>query len=139
MNTYKKIILVALFLLTACTKATLSIVPDQAYSSKEEVALYLHLYAELPPNYLTKAEANALGWDAEKGNLWEVTEKMSIGGDRFSNRESLLPDDKKYFECDIDYQGGYRGAKRLVYSEDGWIYYTDDHYDSFELLYKGGQ
>lgn len=134
---FKKLLLLVLVLLTACTKEDLKLEPNKAYSTKEEVALYIHLYDELPPNYLTKDEANALGWDAEKGNLWEVTDEMSIGGDRFSNREGLLPEDRTYFECDIDYQGGYRGAKRLVYSDDGWIYYTADHYDSFELLYEG--
>ena len=137
MSKFKKILFLALVLLTACAKAELKIEADKAYTTKEDVALYIHLYEELPPNYLTKAEALALGWEAEKGNLWDVTEKMSIGGDRFSNREGLLLEDKKYFECDIDYQGGYRGAKRLVYSDDGWIYYTADHYDSFELLYEG--
>ena len=137
MSKFKKILFLALVLLTACAKAELKIEADKAYTTKEDVALYIHLYEELPPNYLTKAEALALGWEAEKGNLWDVSDRMSIGGDRFSNLEGLLPEDKKYFECDIDYQGGYRGAKRLVYSDDGWIYYTADHYDSFELLYEG--
>ena len=137
MSKFKKILFLALVLLTACAKAELKIEADKAYTTKEDVALYIHLYEELPPNYLTKAEALALGWEAEKGNLWDVSDRMSIGGDRFSNREGLLLEDKKYFECDIDYQGGYRGAKRLVYSDDGWIYYTADHYDSFELLYEG--
>ena len=137
MSKFKKILFLALVLLTACAKAELKIEADKAYTTKEDVALYIHLYEELPPNYLTKAEALALGWEAEKGNLWDVSDRMSIDGDRFSNREGLLPDDKKYFECDIDYQGGYRGAKRLVYSDDGWIYYTADHYDRFELLYEG--
>lgn len=133
-----KMMLVCLFLiLTACTSIESTIEQGKDYTSKDDVALYIHLYDELPPNYLTKAEAIVLGWDAEKGNLWEVTEKMSIGGDRFSNREGLLPNNNRYFECDIDYQGGYRNAKRLVYSADGWIYYTADHYDSFELLYEG--
>ena len=137
MSKFKKILFLALVLLTACAKAELKIEADKAYTTKEDVALYIHLYEELPPNYLTKAEALALGWEAEKGNLWDVSDRMSIGGDRFSNREGLLPEDEKYFECDIDYQGGYRGAKRLVYSDDGWIYYTADHYESFELLYEG--
>ena len=137
MSKFKKILFLALVLLTACAKAELKIEADKAYTTKEDVALYIHLYEELPPNYLTKAEALALGWEAEKGNLWDVSDRMSIGGDRFSNLEGLLPEDKKYFECDIDYQGGYRGAKRLVYSDDGWIYYTADHYDRFELLYEG--
>lgn len=137
MSKFKRFIVLLFLVLTACARVEPTIEEGKAYTSKEEVALYIHLYEELPPNYLTKAEANALGWEAEKGNLWVVTNKMSIGGDRFSNREGLLPEDERYYECDIDYQGGYRNAKRLVYSENGWIYYTADHYDSFELLYEG--
>lgn len=109
----------------------------EAYSTKEEVAAYLHQFGELPPNYLTKQEAEALGWDNEKGNLWEVTDQMSIGGNKFGNYEGLLPekDGRIYYEADIDYQGEYRGPKRIVYSNDGLIFYTDDHYESFEQLY----
>ena len=139
MSRIKQFLFITLVLLSACTKVELNIEKDQAYSSKSEVALYIHTFDELPPNYLTKDEAYALGWDAEKGNLWDISDKMSIGGDRFYNREGLLPENKRYFECDIDYQGGYRGAKRIVYSDDGWIYYTADHYDSFELLYEGAK
>lgn len=107
------------------------------YSSKEQVSSYINLYGELPKNYITKSKARELGWDASKGNLFEVTDEMSIGGDRFFNREGLLPDKagRKYFEADIDYSGGARGAKRIVYSNDGLVYYTGDHYDSFEKLY----
>lgn len=106
------------------------------YSSKEEVAEYLEIYGQLPSNYITKKEAEALGWNAQEGNLWEVAEGMSIGGDRFGNREGLLPDEKgrTWTECDIDYDGGFRNGKRLVFSNDGLIYYTDDHYASFEEL-----
>lgn len=108
------------------------------YTSKSDVSLYLNIYSHLPYNYITKNEAEAIGWDSNKGNLWEVSNKKSIGGDRFYNREGLLPnDDRIYYECDIDYVGGYRNAKRLVYSNDGFIYYTEDHYESFELLYEG--
>lgn len=113
--------------------------PDEAgqYSSRDEVALYLHLYGHLPDNFITKQRAKELGWDSQKGNLWEVAPGMSIGGDRFGNYEELLPvkDGRKYYECDIDYEGGFRGAKRIVFSNDGLIYYTEDHYESFELLY----
>jgi hypothetical protein len=107
------------------------------YSSPEDVALYLYTFDELPENYLTKAEARELGWETSEGNLWDVTEEMLIGGDYFGNREGLLPeeDGRRYFEADVNYEGGYRGAERLVYSSDGLIYYTDDHYDSFTLLY----
>lgn len=111
--------------------------PEGSYTSKEDVALYLHRYGELPANFITKSEAGDLGWRASKGNLWDVTDQKSIGGDRFGNREELLPDSsgRKYYECDINYEGGYRGAERIVYSNDGLVYYTSDHYESFELLY----
>lgn len=113
------------------------ITEDGEYSSKDEVAEYLHLYGHLPPNYITKSEAQDLGWVASKGNLWKVAPGMSIGGDRFGNREGLLPTAKgrRYYECDIDFDGKYRNAKRIVFSNDGLIYYTEDHYESFELLY----
>lgn len=114
------------------------IVKDGNYTSKDDVAEYLHIYGELPPNFITKAEAIALGWESNEGNLWEVAEGMSIGGDRFGNREGLLPskDGRVYFECDINYAGGYRGAERIVFSSDGLIFYTADHYETFEQLYE---
>lgn len=110
---------------------------DGTYTSPEEVALYLHLYGHLPSNYITKKEAEAAGWDSSKGNLWEVADGMSIGGSRFGNYEGELPDKegRKWYECDVNYEGGYRGAERLVYSSDGLIYYTADHYETFEQLY----
>lgn len=114
-----------------------SIKEDGFYTNKAEVSLYIYTYGRLPNNYITKKEADNLGWESNKGNLWDVTDKMSIGGDRFGNREKSLPIKEKrtYYECDIDYQGGYRGAERLVYSNDGLIYYTGDHYETFTLLY----
>ena len=107
------------------------------YNSKDDVALYLDTYKELPPNYVTKKEAEKLGWIASSGNLRDVCDDCSIGGDRFGNYEGLLPekDERTYYECDIDYDGGTRNAKRIIYSNDGLIYYTDDHYKSFILLY----
>lgn len=106
-------------------------------NSKDEVALYIKKYDKLPNNFITKREARELGWISEEGNLWEVAEGMTIGGDRFGNREGLLPEKKgrQYYECDINYNGGYRGAERIVYSNDGLIYWTEDHYNSFELIY----
>lgn len=115
----------------------LQVVIDGEYTSKEEVALYIHLYEQLPGNYISKKEAQELGWNSKEGNLWDVAPGMSIGGSYFGNYEGLLPekDGRKYYECDIDYEGGYRGAKRIIYSNDGLIFYTDDHYESFEQLY----
>lgn len=113
------------------------IAEDGKYYSKDQVALYLHKYKKLPANYLKKSEAKKLGWDASNGNLWDVTDKGVIGGDRFSNREGKLPTDKKYFEADVNYQGGFRGAERLVYTDHGQvIYFTGDHYKNFEVLYE---
>lgn len=113
---------------------------DGHYTSKEEVALYLHTYGKLPSNYITKKEAEALGWkkkQGEAGQLHVVAPGMSIGGSSFGNYEGLLPEKKgrKYYECDINYVKGNRGAERIVYSNDGWIFYTGDHYESFEQLY----
>ena len=115
---------------------TITVQEDGWYSTKEEVAEYLETYGHLPENYITKKEAQALGWDNAKGNLWDVAEGKSIGGDRFGNREGLLPNahGRTWYECDIDYQGGYRGKERLVFSDDGLIYYSDDHYASFEAV-----
>lgn len=116
---------------------TKAIIKGERYSSPEEVAAYLNQYNELPPNYLTKREAAEKGWDNEEGNLWEVTEQMSIGGDRFGNYEGILPEkeDRVYYEADVNYKGGHRGPERLVYSNDDLIFYTDDHYETFEQLY----
>lgn len=110
---------------------------DGTYTSKEEVAEYIALYGHLPDNFITKKEARALGWVSSEGNLGEVAPGKSIGGDYFGNYEGRLPEKKgrEYHECDIDSNGGYRGAKRIVYSNDGLIYYTEDHYETFELLY----
>lgn len=110
---------------------------DGNYRSKEEVALYLHTYGHLPDNYISKKEAQSLGWDSKKGNLDEVAPGKSIGGSHYGNYEGQLPEKegRKYYECDLDYEGGYRGAKRLVYSDDGLIFYTEDHYKTFEQLY----
>ena len=106
------------------------------YSTPDEVALYLHAFEELPPNYITKSDARDLGWDSSAGNLWDVAPGCSIGGDRFGNREGLLPKGS-WYECDVNYEGGYRGAERLLFSEDGMICYSGDHYNSYEVLYEG--
>lgn len=110
--------------------------PDGSFTTKEDVALYIHTYGRLPDNFITKDEARDLGW--EGGSLEDYAPGKCIGGDRFGNYEGLLPKAKgrTWTECDIDTLGASsRGAKRIVFSNDGLIYYTDDHYESFELLY----
>lgn len=115
----------------------LSVEESGEYTSKDEVAAYLYEFGHLPDNFITKKEAQDLGWDSKEGNLDEVAPGKSIGGDYFGNYEGVLPeaDGRTYHECDIDYEGGHRNAKRIVYLDDGLIYYTEDHYENFELLY----
>ena len=108
----------------------------QDYDDKDRVALYLHLFGELPPHFITKKEAQKLGW--QSGEVEFYQSGAAIGGDYFGNREGLLPKKKgrTYHECDIGTVGKKsRGAQRIIYSSDGLIYYTDDHYESFTLLY----
>lgn len=112
------------------------IAEDGTYTTKEDLALYIHIYGRLPSNFITKQEAQDLGWPG--GSLDPYAPGMCIGGNRFGNYEGLLPekDGRYYTECDIDTLGAEkRGAKRIVFSNDGLIYYTEDHYESFELLY----
>lgn len=119
------------------SQQALGIEEDGTYISKEEVALYLHTYNRLPDNYVTKKEAENQGWNSKKGNLQDVLPGKSIGGSHFGNYDKKLPEKKsrKYFECDLNYEGGYRGGERLIYSNDGLIFYTGDHYETFEQLY----
>lgn len=141
-------LLCALGLLTGCVLADMpevlpSVVTEApaleeqgSYTTRDDVALYLREYQTLPPNFITKDQARALGWSG--GGLEGVAPGMCIGGDRFGNYEGLLPEaeGRIWRECDIDTLGrDSRGAKRIVYSNDGLIYYTQDHYESFTLLY----
>lgn len=115
---------------------TAQIDEDGSYTTKDDVALYIHTYGHLPDNFITKKDAQALGWPG--GSLEPYAPGKCIGGSRFGNYEGLLPeaDGRTYTECDIDTLGAdSRGAKRIVFSNDGLIYYTEDHYKSFELLY----
>lgn len=106
-------------------------------TSVESVSNYIHTYQKLPPVYITKKEASVLGWLG--GGLAHIDKEKSIGGDYFGNYQGLLPvkDGRCYWECDIDALGSQtRGMKRLVYSNDGLMFYTDDHYETFHLLYS---
>ncbi len=121
---------------TTTSSETYGVSEDGEYYSKDEVALYIHLYGHLPSNFITKKEARALGWSG--GSVEDFAPGKVIGGDKYGNYEGNLPGGKglTYHECDIDTKGkSKRGAKRIVFSNDGHIYYTDDHYSTFTLLY----
>lgn len=102
----------------------------------EGVADYIKEHHKLPDNFITKKEAEKLGWDAQAGNLQKVAPGKSIGGDIFRNREKKLPDKKGriWYEADINYKSGHRGKDRILFSNDGLIYKTEDHYNTFEQI-----
>nr|WP_315002628.1 ribonuclease domain-containing protein [uncultured Campylobacter sp.] len=107
---------------------------DEPCISRECVSAHIRRTGSLPRNFITKKQAGELGWQG--GDLWQYARGKSIGGDRFGNFERRLPDKKGriWRECDIEYRGGPRGAKRLIFSNDGLIFYTADHYESFERM-----
>lgn len=107
-----------------------------AITTFQGVADYIHKYGVLPSNFITKEQAEDLGWEPGE-NLWDYAYGKSIGGDVFTNSEGSLPDaeGRVWHECDINYHGGHRGADRLVYSNDGLIYGTSDHYETFIQYY----
>ena len=108
----------------------------EAITAPQAIADYIFEHGELPDNFITKAEAQALGWDSSKNDVSDVAPGKSIGGDRFGNYEGLLPDasGRTWYEADANYQGGNRGAERIVFSSDGLVYYTADHYETFTLM-----
>ena len=103
----------------------------------QQIVNYLDMYGELPENFITKREAQALGWDNRYNYVGEVLPGMSIGGDRFNNYEGQLPSKKgrTWYECDANYRGKKRGAQRVLFSSDGLYYYTDDHYQTFTEMF----
>lgn len=127
------VVLVALFFLTKGRENQTVQEPIEQLTREEVVISYVQQQARLPEYYVTKREAQDKGWVASKGNLCDVLPGKAIGGDRFSNRERQLPDKtgRKWTEADINYHCGHRGAARLVYSNDGLIYITHDHYKHF--------
>ena len=106
----------------------------------QQIVNYLDRYGKLPENFITKKEAKALGWDSRYNYVGEVAPGKSIGGDHFGNYDGLLPDRKgrKWRECDVNYRGKKRGTERLIYSNDGLYYYTNDHYQTFTQMFPEG-
>lgn len=103
-----------------------------ALTEAGSVISYVKAQKELPDFYLTKNEARASGWIPSEGNLCKVLPGKAIGGDRFGNREKLLPQGKQYFEADVNYSCGNRNSHRIVYTQSGEIWLTTDHYKTFK-------
>ncbi len=108
---------------------------DTRCDDKACVALYIYTWKHLPANFMTKKQARKIGW--KRGPLSKVKKGMAIGGDYYGNYEGNLPDKYEYRECDVNTIGRKkRKTERIVYSENGEVvYYTNDHYQTFELLY----
>lgn len=108
-----------------------------AITAPQDIADYIFAHGTLPDNFLTKSEARQLGWDSSQNYVSDVAPGYSIGGDRFGNYEGLLPDasGRKWYEADANYTAGPRGAERILYSSDGLVYYTSDHYQTFTEMH----
>lgn len=112
-----------------------------AITAPQDIADYIFAHGTLPDNFLTKNEARQLGWDSSKNYVSNVAPGYSIGGDKFGNYEGLLPDasGRKWYEADANYTAGPRGAERILYSSDGLVYYTNDHYQTFTEMHPSGK
>ncbi|AMD16612.1 ribonuclease [Methanobrevibacter sp. YE315] len=120
------------FLKSGDDTSDVNIVEDGQYCTVNEVSAYIKQFHKLPSNYITKKEAQNLGWHG--GPLKKYAPGKSIGGDVFTNRQHALPgSESKYIECDINANGTSRGAERIVYNTgDFKVYYTSDHYKTFK-------
>lgn len=101
-------------------------------TAEQKVIDYLQKHHHLPEYYITKREAREQGWIASQGNLCEVLPGKAIGGDTFSNREGKLPKGKQYYEADVNYRCGRRNADRVVFTKQGEVWLTKDHYKTFD-------
>ncbi len=101
-------------------------------SNETKVISFVKSNHQLPNYYITKSEAKSKGWNPSKGNLCDVLPGKAIGGDKFSNREKQLPKGEQYYEADVNYNCGNRGADRIVFTKNGDVWLTKNHYKSFE-------
>ncbi len=145
------LLVAAIMLLTGCA-ANASGNKNQNYTKQEaaasealdeaqRIADYIFENGKLPDNFIRKQEAERLGWDSRYNYVSDVAPGKSIGGDRFGNYEERLPvvQGRKYYEADCWYRGGKRNAYRIIYSSDGHVWYTGDHYSTFVELFPTQQ
>ena len=139
----KRLIALLLTLLLVCStalaakpKATVN--PSLPLQAAQELVDYLANHdGELPERYITKKDAQNLGWDSSRNYVSDVAPGCALGGTYFGNYEGLLPTAKgrRYYECDCYYTRGKRNAYRLVYSNDGLYFYSADHYATYTQLF----
>lgn len=115
-------------------EAVTAIAAGTATNAGEDGAdLYVALHGVLPDSYISEAEAEAQGWKKWFGNLSEVLPGKMIGGKIYRNRDHRLPesDGRIWHEANFDYISGYRNNCRMLYSNDGLLFVTYDHYTTF--------
>ena len=102
-------------------------------SKRTGVDLFLKYVGKLPVEYISKDYARSQGWRSKNGNLSDVLPGKVIGGDRYTNRDGKLPqaEGRVWYEADFDYTSGFRNDSRILYSSDGLIFVTYDHYKTF--------
>lgn len=110
---------------------------DGIYTEKQDVAVYLHTYGHLPSNYITLQEAKDLGYRESEDNLGEIAKDKAIGGDVYENTDGMFPKEegRTYRQCDVNVKDGKRGEERLIYSNDGLIFYSGDLFETYEQVY----
>lgn len=103
--------------------------------------VWLKYFGELPDYYLTKSDAVKLGWNRLKGNLRDVAPGFMIFGGEYKNRNNILPtkNGRIWYEANINYAGGYRNMQRVVFSNDGLVFVTYDHYENFIEIIGGDE
>lgn len=104
----------------------------QRLTDESNVISYVKSNHQLPEFYITKSDAKKQGWVPSKGNLCDVLPGKAIGGDHFSNREKQLPKGGQYYEADVNYNCGNRGADRIIFTKNGDVWLTKDHYRTFD-------
>lgn len=104
---------------------------------KNGIDHFIFVYGFLPEYHISQNEAYLRGWRPWKGNLDQIAPGAVIGGDIYENRDGRLPDSlgRIWYEADFDYSGGYRNKRRIVFSNDGLMFVTYDHYLTFSEIY----
>lgn len=94
---------------------------------------HLKYNGRLPEYYISKTDAKKLGWKRNEKKLSDVAPSFMMYGGVYKNNNCHLPkkQNRIWYEADIDYSFGSRNSKRIVFSNDGLIFATYDHYKTF--------